>query len=143
MIDHLLAYATQAAAQAEPLMAPYYVAPSTQNGVAIPGSWRGDVCIPGVFVWAPAQDVTTTDPTTGVVTVTHTPYDTQWRIIISLPQQDAGLSASAACELVADRDKANAGQAFILQSQLSDAQLAALMIAPTFAGSNYPFGAPS
>lgn len=138
MIDHLLAFADQPTAQADPVVGVYWIPPSTQS----PGSWRGDVCIPSVLVWAPSQDVTTADPTTGTAIVTHTPYDAQWRIVIALPQQDAGLSASAACELVADRDAASAGRPFILQSNLPDAALAVLMIQPVFAGANYPFGAP-
>lgn len=55
------------------------------------------------------------------------------------PHTDMHLTS---CHLVTDRDAGKAGQPFVLQSVLTDAQLAALMIQPLFAGSNYPFGAP-
>lgn len=137
MIDYLLAFASEAIAKADPIVGSYW----TLDGLSdIAGSWRGDVCIPGVFVWAPTLDIITTDPITGFSIINHTPYDNQWRIVIALPQQDMSLSGSEACELVADRDAANKGLPFILQSNLSDSDLEQLLLEPVFAGSNYPFG---
>lgn len=90
-----------------------------------------------MFVWAPALN--TTD---GNGNTFRSPYDSLWRINIALPTRNAALCALAACHLVTDRDAANAGLPFVLQSVLTNAQLASLMIEPLFAGSNYPFGAP-
>lgn len=134
MIDHLMTFATEAAAKADPVVGTYNI-----NGV-----WRGDCCIPNVFVWSPASNTTNgTDPITGQPIIMRHAYDTNWRIIISKPTQDAALSALASCHLVTNRDAANAGQPFVIQSVLTDVQLAALAIEPTFAGSSYPFGNPT
>lgn len=119
MIDHLMTFASEAAAKADAVVGTY---------VGGDGSWRGDICIPNVAV---------------TVTATGQPFDSSWRIVIAKPTQDAALSALSSCHLVTDRDAAAAGQSFILQSVLSTAQLAALTLSPVFAGSNYPFGNPS
>jgi hypothetical protein len=49
-------------------------------------------CIPGIFVWAPVQNATVN----GVVM--RAPYDSVWRILISLPTPDADLMASTVRE---------------------------------------------
>lgn len=141
MIDHLMAFGDEAAAQADPVVGTYYTPPSGQS----PGGWNLSCCIPNLFVWAPAGD--TTSQVTGpggqqINVVTHHAYDSLWRVNIALPAKSAALCALASCHLVTDRDAANAGQSFVLQSVLTDLQLAALMIQPLFAGSNYPFGSP-
>lgn len=138
MIDHLMTFASEAAAKADAVVGQYWI--SDGQGHA---AWRGDCCIPNVFVWAPASNTTVTgvdgngNPITS--TVRHA-YDSNWRIIISKPVKDAALAASANCHLVADRDAAARGLPFVLQTVLTDAQLNALAIEPTFAGSAYPFG---
>lgn len=126
MIDHLMAFADEATAKADAVVGSYW----HSDGA---GSWDLSCTAPNIFVWVPANDV-------GSV---HTAYDGLWRIIISLPTRSTTLSLMTACHLIADRDAANAGQPFILQSVLTDVQLATLMLQPLFAGSNYPFGHPS
>jgi hypothetical protein len=142
MIDYLFCFADQPTAQADPVVGAYWRAGVNDN----PGSWRGDVCIPGVQVWNPAQDTTT--PATGpggigtVNVVTHT-YQPGWWIIIALPVRNAALDGLAALILTADRDLANAGEpmtSFVLYSKEPLSSIEGLMLAPTFAGSNYPFG---
>lgn len=116
MIDHLMTFANEADAQADSVVGTYYV-----NGM-----WRGDICIPGARV---------TVISTGLL------YDANWRIMISKPTQDMTLSALSSCHLVTNRDLASKGPAvFVIQSILTQQQLAALDIEPTFMGSNYPFG---
>lgn len=128
MIDHMGAFADEAAARADPAWGAYYV-PDGAGG----GAWRGDVCVPGVSVWEPANDTIVNGA------LTHQPYDSQWRLIVSLPAQSAALSASA--ELVADRAAAAAGHPFLLQANLTVTQLAALTFQPQFSGMEvYPFG---
>lgn len=133
MIDHLMAFADEATAKSDAVVGTYW------NATA--ASWDLSRCIPGLFVWAPAADTTATDGQ-GNMIVTHHAYDGLWRINIALPVRNAALCALPSCHLVTDRDAANAGQPFVLQSVLTDVQLAALMIQPVFAGSNYPFGNP-
>lgn len=123
MIDHLMTFTSEDAAKTDPVVGQYYI-PAVIDS---PGGWRGDVCLPGVQI---------------TITSTGAVYDSNWRIIIALPIQNATLSALSSCHLVTDRDAANAGQPFIRQSILSDTQLSLLTLSPTFAGSNYPFGAP-
>ena len=142
MFDYLFSFTDQATAQADPVVGAYW-RPAVGN---MPGSWRGDVCIPGVQVWNPAQDTTATAPGPGgigtVNVVTHT-YQPGWWIIIAFPARNSALDASAALILTADRDLANAGEpmtSFVLYSKEPLASIEGLMLAPTFAGSNYPFG---
>ena len=140
MIDHLLAFTDEPTARADPVVGLYFRSDGKSGG-----SWDLSCCVPGLFVWAPAAD--TTSQVTGpggqqVNVVTHHAYDSLWRVNIALPAKNAALCALPSCHLVTDRDAASAGKPFVLQSVLTDAQLAALMIQPTFAGSNYPFGSP-
>lgn len=139
MIDHLLAFASESDAKADPIVGAYWHGDG-QGG----GSWDMSCCIPSLSVWAPSADVTTTTTINGQTysLVTHTPYDSLWRINIALPSRSAALCALSSCHLVADRDLAAQGKPFLLQSVLTADELAALMIAPLFAGSSYPFGVP-
>lgn len=140
MIDYVLGFPSEAAAQADPIIGSYYTQPSSDA----PGGWRGDVCLPGVAVTVVGTGGTITDPQTGMTFPgPDKPFDSLWRLVISKPSRDAALDAHAATQLVADRDKANAGvplSQFILYAVLPLATLATLHISPTFAGSNYPFG---
>jgi hypothetical protein len=135
MIDYMAAFASEAAAQADPAYGRYYVASKGGN------AWRGDICIPNVLVWAPAADTTAAGGKGETIKV-HTPYDSQWRLIVSLPTRDSSLDNSAATQLVADRAVAATGNpAFLLKSTLTPTQLAALNFQPQFAGMGvYPFG---
>jgi hypothetical protein len=122
MIDHLLAFADEASARADPIVGQYWMAGGESGG-----AWRGDVCIPDAQV---------------IVAATGAPYDGLWRIVIAKDAQDQELTASPACHLIADRDTAAAGRPFIIKSNLTPAELALLILRPVFAGSNYPFASP-
>lgn len=135
-IDYLGAFPSEAAAKADAAWGRYWTPPTVDS----PGTWRPDICIPSLFVWAPAQDVSGTAPD-GSAFVTHTPYDALWRISCSFQADNVVLDASPATHLVTDRDAANAGLPFVRQSALPDALLNSLMLSPLYAGSNYPFGA--
>lgn len=146
MIDHLMNFATEAAAQADPIVGAYWT-PADNEGD--PGAWRGDCTIPGVSVYSitGSQTITITNPdgSTSQETVPTTQPFPGWFIIISLTAVDPNLQAETGCILIADRDMANAGNPnFLLYTQpgLTSAELAAAKVSPTFAGSNYPFGAP-
>lgn len=130
MIDHLLRFASGAAAQTDAVVSAYY----------INGNWRGDVCLPNVQVWQPSADTQSTDGHGNkIITHSYLPY---WHIMISLPTLDQALRNHPACTIVADRDAANAGKPFILYTSIvAPDSLANYDLSPTFAGSGYPFGA--
>jgi hypothetical protein len=129
MIDHLMTFANEEAAKADPIVGSYFAN----------GEWRSDICIAGVFVWAPASNTVGTDPNGTSYVVRHA-YDTNWRLIIAKGAPDPSLLSLPSCHLVTDREAAAAGRSFILQSILSEAELTGLALEPTFAGSSYPFG---
>jgi hypothetical protein len=129
MIDHLMTFANEEAAKADPVVGSYFAN----------GEWKSDICVPGVFVWAPASNTIGTDPN-GNSYVVRRAYDGNWRVIIAKAAPDASLLSLPSCHLVADREAAAAGRPFILQSILGEAQLAELALEPMFAGSSYPFG---
>jgi hypothetical protein len=129
MIDHLMTFANEEAAKADPVVGSYFAN----------GEWKSDICVPGVFVWAPASNTIGTDPN-GNSYVVRRAYDANWRVIIAKAVPDASLLSLPSCHLVADREAATAGRPFILQSILGEAQLAELALEPMFAGSSYPFG---
>jgi hypothetical protein len=129
MIDHLMTFANEEAAKADPVVGSYFAN----------GEWKSDICVPGVFVWAPASNTIGTDPN-GNSYIVRRAYDANWRVIIAKAAPDASLLSLPSCHLVADREAATAGRPFILQSILGEAQLAELALEPMFAGSSYPFG---
>lgn len=142
MIDHLLTFADEPTAQADLTVGRYFM-PTSADG---PGGWRGDVCIPGVSVYTVTGTTTVTDPTTGQTFQQETRQAFPgWFIVISLPALDPALRdlPANACALIADRGAAALGNTFMLftASNISPAELAAAHVEPTFAGSNYPFGA--
>lgn len=118
IIDHLLRFPDEATAQAA--LPEYWIAEA--------GTWRGDICIPGVSVFTEADD-----PFPG------------WFIVIALPAISATLRdlPDHACRLIADRDAANAGLPFLryVAADMAPGALASARLVPTFAGSTYPFGA--
>ncbi|MFZ0836065.1 MAG: hypothetical protein WAM77_01315 [Xanthobacteraceae bacterium] len=124
-----MTFANEEAAKADPVVGSYFAN----------GEWKSDICVPGVFVWAPASNTIGTDPN-GNSYVVRRAYDANWRVIIAKAAPDASLLSLPSCHLVADREAAAAGRPFILQSILGEAQLAELALEPMFAGSSYPFG---
>jgi hypothetical protein len=130
MIDHLMTFPDEATAKADPVVGTYFVN----------GGWRGDICIPNLFVWSPAANTSGGTDSFGNPIVVRHAYDTNWRLMISKTAQDPVLSALPTCHLVCNRDLSTQGMAvFVLQSVLTQLQLSALAIEPTFMGSNYPF----
>jgi hypothetical protein len=144
MIDHLLVFPDEATARADPVVGAYYVPAQKLGLVTLPGKWRGS-CLPGVSVYAVTATATVTDPTTGqsYVKETRTPYP-GWFMVISRLELNAALRdlANNGCVLIADRAAAAAGNPnFLLfkAANLTDAEIAAAHVEPTFLGSRYPF----
>lgn len=123
MIDHLIRFDSEADALADPVLAPY------RSGAVFDQSR----VIAGVKVWQPANDTVDGD----VVSHDYLPY---FYLMIGLPALDEALRNHPACMLVADRDKANAGEPFVVYSPLPIEALAEYALEPSFAGSGYPFG---
>lgn len=120
MIDYLFAFTDEATAKADQTIGSYW---HSSDG------WSPDICISGLQI---------------TVISTGAPYDTLWRLMVSLVARNATLDNHSARELVVDRDLANQGAGmsqFILLSNLPLTSLSSLQLQPTFAGSNYPFGA--
>lgn len=120
MIDHLLTFETEPAAQADPIIGQYWNADAS--------SWDLSQCIPNVQV---------------TVIATGQPYDANWRINIAKPSIDPALQSHPAISLIADRDGAAAGQPpseFIKFSVVDATEWPLLSVSPQFQGADYPFG---
>jgi hypothetical protein len=119
--DYLLNYPDQPTAQADPVLAPYWSAPSAVNPS---GSWDQSRTFQ-VNVYSQAGG-----------------FPGYW-IWISEPKMVNTLLTDPALVIAADRDMAAVGNpAFMLYvtPNLSQAQLDAARVSPTPLGSNYPFG---
>ncbi|MEW6121305.1 MAG: hypothetical protein AB1698_01730 [Pseudomonadota bacterium] len=128
MIDYLLVYPTEAEAAAALHLAAYRVG----------DAWDLSRIIPGVAVYRIAGTETVTDQETGAT------WDRDvrepllgWYMVLALDARDPALDASPACVLIADRDSGT-----ILHTITTPEDLATLGLEPTFADSDYPFGAP-
>lgn len=125
MIDYLLAFASEAGAQADPIVGQYWTPPDNQGD---PGTWNMSECIPGVQV---------------IVITTGQPYNSDWNIIIAQMADNPALDSHSALVLSANRDLASAGAPpaqFILSSVVPATEWPLLQVSPTFQGSDYPFG---
>lgn len=129
-IDHLMTFPNQANAIADPVVGQYYTPASNTYS----GGWRGDVCIPNIFIWDKTLDTTNTN-SFGQTYVIHTPYDSNWRILIMLPTATSALTSLPTCHLVINRETG-----VVLQSVLTPTQLNNLGATPIPMGANYPFG---
>ena len=139
MIDHLIRFASESDAQADPVAAAYWH-DDGQGG----GAWDGARCIAGVQVWRPVDDTTEQieGPGGELITVTLHAYLPYWYLMVSLAAVDAALRDHPACMLVADRAKANVGDPnFVIYTPIPPENLSDYLLAPVFSGSNYPFGA--
>lgn len=140
MIDHLIRFDSEEQARADAVVGAYFHANKEHPDG---GSWDGARVIPDVKVWQPAND-TTEDiegPGGETVTVTRHTYLPYIYKLISLPEVDPALRDHPTCMLVADRDKAAAGDpSFIVYTPIPSGQLGSYALEPTFAGSHYPFG---
>lgn len=140
MIDHLIRFNSEAAAIAA--LPQFYntwteevINEETQEVFPVEkSSWDTSRCLPNVKVWRPQDDIVSTDEGGNELrTHVYLPY---WYIIISLPERDQSLS----CMLITDREKAIAGEPFILHSLIPAENLNDYEMAPLFAGCRYPFG---
>ena len=130
--DYLVAFPSEAAAIADPIVGQF-------NLTGAPGAWNPSNTVPNVLAWNPAND-TSTSCGTGCTIVTHTPYDSNWLLLISLPARSAALEAESTTHIV--YDSSQTGPAGLIYSWLPPATLASVMIQPVWQGRLYPFGNP-
>lgn len=113
MIDHLRRYTDEAEALADPLVAAFGV----EDG------WDTSRVIPGCRVYTGAEDRE------------YLPY---WYLWIAAPEVIDELRGK--CIIIADREAAERGEPFIVETLMSPEQLPLYCIEPVMAGSRYPFG---
>jgi hypothetical protein len=122
MIDHIIVHASEAAARSA---LPSYCSQDSE------GAWHWDASrvIPGLkIITSEAPEVV---------------LPGYW-VAVALPALSTALRdlPNEACRLIANRDLANAGQAFMEYAapSIDMVALSTARVAPVFAGSNYPFG---
>ena len=134
--DYLVAFPSESAAKADPVVGQYYLSTTDSSG------WRPDITFPNLLAWDSTKD-TTVSCGTGCTIIQHTPYDSNWLMIITLPSRNAALEAESTTHLIVDLDSSVAGTpASVLYSWASPANLATVLIQPVPQGRTYPFGNP-
>ncbi len=126
MFDHLRRYDTEAEALDDPLVAAYRL----EDG------WDTSRVIAGCRVYSVTGTTTDGEGNT-VETREYLPY---WYLWIAVPAVIDDLRGK--CIIIADREKALAGDpTFVVDTLMPPQALALYQIEPVIAGSNYPFGA--
>ena len=118
MIDYFFLFATQAAAEADPVVGAFYDATD--------GVWRPDVCFPGTNVATPQAVINSISSLTGF-----------W-LIIAQTNPNAALAADANLVMALDRDAANAGRSFVTSAVITGTNRTSLTFSPTPFGAKYP-----
>ena len=124
--DYLLNYPDQATAQADPVLAPFWHAPDSDNPS---GSWDQSQVFPGETVYSVVGGQPVAFP--------------GWWVWVSVSKSSNVLVTDPALVIAADRDLALAGNPafmFYVTTNLTPQQLDAAFISPEPLGSNYPFG---
>ena len=142
--DYILAFASQAAAQADPIVGAYWIAPSAMT----PSGWQGDCCTPGLAVTTKGSggeiNATMPDGSTQTQPGPDLPYDNLWRINIRTRERNAALEGSPALEVAADYGAFTSGVAFpgylLPCTVFPAASMGALGVSPQIAGAAYVYG---
>lgn len=130
MIDHLLRYPDEATAMAA---LPTYVSEGSEPGTRL---WDLTCVIPDVRAYRIAGTEAVDDGEGGTYAREIREYLSGWYIIIARAERDPTLGGES-CVLIGDRETGA-----VLHAITTPEDLATLYLEPTFAGSNYPFGAP-
>ncbi|SCW95710.1 hypothetical protein [Ancylobacter rudongensis] len=130
MIDHLLRYPDEATAMAA---LPAYASEGIEPGVRI---WDMTCVIPNVAAYRIMGSEAVDDGEGGTYEHEIREYLPGWYLIIARPERDPALEGEA-CVLIGDRETGA-----VLHAITTPEDLATLYLEPTFAGSDYPFGAP-
>ena len=118
MIDYFFLLATEAAAEADPIVGAYWISDLAQ--------WRPDVCFPGTKVATPQAVINGISSLTGF-----------W-LIIAQTNPNAALAADANLVMALDRDAANAGRSFVTSAVITGTNRTSLTFSPTPFGAKYP-----
>lgn len=130
MLDYLLCYPTEADALA--------ALPAYARG----GAWDASRVIPGVSVYRVAGTEMVPDGAGGTYEREVRAPLSGWYLVIACQNREPGLEGEA-CMLIADRNAASRGEPFVRHAITTAEDLATLRLEPVFAGSTYPFGAPT
>ena len=130
MIDHLLRYPDEATAMAA---LPAHTIEGIEPGVRL---WETTYVLPDVKAYRVTGTETVDDGMGSTYEREMREYLPGWFIIIARPERDPALEGEA-CVLIGDRETGA-----VLHTITTPEDLATLYLAPTFAGSAYPFGAP-
>ena len=130
MIDYLLRFSDEPTALAA-------LATQTVEGIE-PGArlWDMTCVIPDVKAYRVTGTEAAEDGMGGTYEREIRDYLPGWYLIIARPARDPALEGGA-CVLIGDRETGA-----VLHAITTPDDLATLYLEPTFAGSNYPFGAP-
>ena len=130
MIDHLLRFPDEATAMAA---LPAYALDGTEPGSSL---WDLTCVIPDVKAFRIAGTELVDVGDGGSYEREIREYLPGWFTIIARPERDPALEGES-CVLIGDRETGA-----VLHTITTPEDLATLYLEPTFAGSNYPFGAP-
>ena len=130
MIDYLLRFPDEAAALAA---LPAHTIEGIEPGARL---WDTSCVIPNVRAYRVNGTEAAEDGMGGTYEREVRDYLPGWYIIIARPERDPALEGEA-CVLIGDRETGA-----VLYTITTPEDLATLYLEPTFAGSDYPFGAP-
>lgn len=128
MIDYIIWHPTAEAALADPLISPWR---QGEDG------WDTSRVIPTVSIFrVSGTEVVTLDSGATMEHDIRAPLEGHY-MVLALDARDAALDVAPQVMLIADR-----ASGVILRTITTAEDLATLHVEPTFAGSEYPFGAP-
>jgi hypothetical protein len=119
MIDYFFLFPDEAAAIADPVLAPFHIAVD-------PVGWRCDFCFPNMAIVTPQAVVHGINPNTGfwIMVARNTPINV--------------MGTHANLVLALDRDAANAGGTFVRIAALAGVNRTTATMSVLPAGANYP-----
>jgi hypothetical protein len=133
VIDHLLNFASAAAARNDPVL--------TQH-MADLEAWRGSYVFTDIKSWRVSLDHSVgTDPETGLPIIVHA-YRTGWSLMISLANAPPALVNHSNLIVAIDRDAVTANRTgMIVKANVTPAIMQDTRWEPVPLGANYPWGA--
>lgn len=126
MIDHVMLYATEAAAKADKERL------EEAGGISATDQWQLNQSIPDIRLWQPSKDTVMDGK------VVHT-YLKGFYLMISLSHVEPLLRDTPSIFFILDRDAASRGEPFVVFNDIG-AMISDIAFEPSFAGSKYPVG---
>ena len=126
MIDHVMLYATEAAAKADKERL------AEAGGISTTDEWQLNQSIPDIRLWQPSKDTIVDGKTV------HT-YLKGFYLLISLNHPEPLLLETPSIFFALDRDAADRGEPFVLLNDIG-AMISDMAFEPMFLGSKYSVG---